>query len=158
MRFFDIEKAYPRVCKDALWKLMHKLGCPDGMIKVCRALHEFTEMHVRIHGGLSSGYLPDKGLREGCPSSPALFNLYHFAVMIDFRIRRAAKAEERGMVPGLIWKYKVDEKLTHGVHERKQDKRPHFRKVIIGDVLFADDTVIIGTAGEIRGSEGAEET
>jgi hypothetical protein len=65
------------VCKDGLWKLMEKRGCPRGSLRVCKALHEHTAYTVRIHGGESSSWVPGRGLREGCPSSPPLFNIYH---------------------------------------------------------------------------------
>eukprot|EP00973_Karenia_brevis_P026188 3613204-Karenia_brevis.AAC.1 len=65
MSFFDIEKAFPRVCREALWVLLEKRGCDPRMIKVCKALHEFTSYAVRVHRGVSSSWLPDRGLREG---------------------------------------------------------------------------------------------
>ena len=81
MTMFDIEKAYPRVCRPALWRLMRERGCPPGIVRVCRALHEHTSYKVRFCGGVSSEWAPNRGLREGCPSSPPLFNVYHDAVM-----------------------------------------------------------------------------
>lgn len=110
LRLFDIEKAYPRVSKDALWRLMEVKGAPKEFIQVCKGLHEHTEYAVRIHDGLSTGYRPDKGLREGCPSSPPLFNVFHDAVMEDFRIRRNQAAQAKGWTPGLKWEVKVDGK------------------------------------------------
>ena len=76
IRLFDIEKAYPRVSRDTLWMLLQRKGAPSGFIKVCQALHEHTRYSVKIYGGTSSSYAADKGLREGCPSSPPLFNVY----------------------------------------------------------------------------------
>ena len=111
LSLFDIEKAYPRVCKDALWHLMKVRGCAPGMIRVCKALHESTAYAVRIHGDLSSTWTPDRGLREGCPSSPPLFNVYHDGVMEDFRARRMASALASNKRPGLDWEYKVDGRL-----------------------------------------------
>ena len=152
-RFYDIEKAYPRVSRDGLWELMRRRGCPEGMLNVCKALHEHTEMFVRIHGGISRGFLPDKGLREGCPSSPVLFNVFHWGVLTDFRTRRAKKATEDGRVPGIEWSYKVDGKIAHGTNERAQKGR-HIGSTIFGDLGFADDTAIVGDATEVR--EAAE--
>ena len=48
-------------------------------------LHGGTSYKVRVHGGLSAPFIMERGLREGCPSSPVLFNIYHAAVMMDFR-------------------------------------------------------------------------
>ena len=51
MTFFDIEKAYPRVRRPALWKLLRKRGCPEGFLRLCQALHEHTAYRVRFHRG-----------------------------------------------------------------------------------------------------------
>ena len=44
------------------------------------------EENPTVQRGLreSSGYSVDRGLREGWPTSPPLFNCYHAAVMEDF--------------------------------------------------------------------------
>ena len=52
MAFMDIEKAYPRVCRPALWTLMEKRGCPQGFLQICKALHEHTAYTVRIYKGI----------------------------------------------------------------------------------------------------------
>ena len=48
VRLFDIEKAYPRVSRDSLWRLMKLKGAPDELISICQALHEHTEYQVRV--------------------------------------------------------------------------------------------------------------
>ena len=101
MTLYDIEKAYPRVCRKALWRLMGRLGADDRFISVCKALHEGTEVAVKVRGGVSSKYAPRRGLREGCPSSPPLFNVYHFGVMTDFTARREREAGRVGLRPGV---------------------------------------------------------
>ena len=49
---YDIEKAHPRVCRNALWDLMRRWGCDDRLVAVCRALHDHTRVVVRVHGGV----------------------------------------------------------------------------------------------------------
>ena len=51
MSFFDIMKAYPRVCRKALWKLLEHKKCDMRMIKVCKALHNFCNYCIinKIH-------------------------------------------------------------------------------------------------------------
>ena len=71
-------------------------GAPREIVKTCKALHEETNYQVRIHKGLSSIYQADKGLREGCPSSPPLFKLYHHAVLEDYRISHITQPELNG--------------------------------------------------------------
>ena len=152
VRLFDIEKAYPRVSRDSLWRLMKLKGAPNAFISVCQALHEHTEYQVRVYQGVSAMYRVDKRLREGCPSSPPLFNCYHAAVMADFRIRREAEATARGQTPGMAWTVKVDGRLGHGFHSRQHLTRKIQEKVI-GDVGFADDTTLLREAEEMRYAE-----
>ena len=125
LSLFDIEKAYPRVCRGALWDVLRRQGCPEGMVKVCQALHEHTAYMVRCQGGLSSKWVPERGLREGCPSSPPLFNIYHDAVMQDFRQRRKRTADEAGLPAGIPWQYKVDGKLVKRSRFRKESTVGH---------------------------------
>ena len=64
-------------------------------------LHGGTSYRVRVHGGLSKVFVLERGLREGCPSSPVLFNIYHAAVMLDFRARRKQAASLGEMDEGI---------------------------------------------------------
>ena len=38
----DIEKAYPRVCRSALWDLLSRWGCDPALLRVIQALHGGT--------------------------------------------------------------------------------------------------------------------
>ena len=97
---------------------MARRGAPQGFISVCRALHDQNNFQVRTSGAVSRPYTADRGLKEGCPSSPPLFNLYHQAVLQDFRQRRKRKAEQAGLEPGIKWKFKIDDHLSRGTIER----------------------------------------
>ena len=127
-------------------------GAPEGCVKKCQGLREFTRYAVRIHGGVSSEYEVDKGLREGCPSSPPLFNVYHHGVIEDFRIRRRQLAQQTGQKPGTQWVVKADGRIDHGIHSREHLHAKAIT-VTLGDVGFADDTCLVGEAEEIRGAE-----
>ena len=70
------------------------------MLAILKALHEHTAYAVKMHGDVSEKWTPDRGLREGCPSSLVLFNMYHDGVMKDFRAQREAEAKEKGLHPG----------------------------------------------------------
>ncbi len=73
---------------------------------------------VKVHSGLSSRWRPKRGLREGRPSSPPLFEIYHDGVMQDFRVRRKRKAEELDVEPGLKWNYKVDGRIKKKMRDK----------------------------------------
>ena len=73
LTLYDIEKAYPRINREALWTLLKRRGAPAQFIQVCQALHNHTQFHVKLDGVLSQNYETDRGLKEGCPSSPPPF-------------------------------------------------------------------------------------
>ena len=162
---YDIEKAYPRVCRNALWDLMRRWGCDDRLVAVCRALHDHTRVVVRVHGGVSSEYMPERGLREGCPTSPPLFTAYHTAVMNDYEIRRRQAAELSGHTPGIKWTVQIDGKLSHirrqkgtciGTGHAKKvgsDTISKQTEVVIGSMCFADDTATVAEPGEEEQAE-----
>ena len=76
LSFHDIERAYPSVCRGALWDLLLRWGCDSSLLRVVKMLHGGTSYRVRVHGGLSKVFVLERGLREGCPSSPVLFNIH----------------------------------------------------------------------------------
>ena len=102
-----------------------------------------------MHAGKSEGYQMDRGLREGGPSSPPIFNVYHCAVMQDFRARRAIQAAECQLTPGIPWTARVDGRLHWTqVMRNTTDPTVPARHFAIGDVIFADDTTILAEAEE----------
>ena len=80
-RLLDLEKAYLRVSKPALWMLLERYGLKGRMLETLVDLNETTEYKVRGKEGMSSAWVPARGLREGCSTSPILFNIYQQAVM-----------------------------------------------------------------------------
>ena len=146
LTLYDIEKAYPRINREALWSLLQKRGAPSPFLQVCKALHNHTQFHIKLDGVLSHNYEADRGLKEGCPSSPPLFNLYHQAVLHNFRARRKRSATAAGLTPGIQWKIFVDGKLTRRrtAYQAQTNSKVH----IFGDLEFADDTATIATEAE----------
>ena len=90
-------------------------------------------------------------------SSPPLFNVYHQAVMEDFRLRRQEQARNLGLEPGVPWTVKVDGRVDHHAHSREHLFR-RSTNTTIGDVGFADDTCILGVADEVIPAERLLET
>ena len=90
-RLLDLRKAYPRVNRPALWGVLERYGMNGKCLETLIDLHECTEYKVRGKEGMSGAWMPVRGLREGCSTTPILFNVFHQAVM------RQAE-EERGKV------------------------------------------------------------
>ena len=72
------------------------------MLETLIDLHETTEYKVLFKEGMSSAWLPARGLREVCSTSPILFNIYHQAVL-----RQAGEARAAAWVSevGVEWRW-----------------------------------------------------
>ena len=142
-RLLDLRKAYPRVSKPALWKLLERYGLKGRMLETVMDLHETTEYKVRGREGMSEAWLPARGLREGCSTSPILFNVYHQAVMRLAEERRDEVSDR----PGVEWRWIPGSSFAgNRVWEKGCTEA---KSVWITSALFADDTTIVGTKGEL---------
>ena len=142
-RLLDLEKAYPRVSKPAMWKLLERYGMKGECLDTLKDLHEGTEYKVRGREGLSQGWMPARGLREGCSTSPILFNIFHQAVM-----RQAEEKRRMGSGDvGVTWKWVPGSSLAGTAIWEKGSGET--KEVRISDLLFADDTTVVGKKKEI---------
>ena len=137
-RLLDLRKAHPRVSKPALWSLLEKYGMKGKCLETLIDLHECTMYKVRGKEGMSDSWMPARGLREGCPTSPILFNVYHQAVM---RQAEARRQEQSGDV-GVPWRW-VPGGSFAGARVWEKDGR-ECKSVRMSCGLFADDTTIVG--------------
>ena len=140
----DLKKAYPRVSKPALWKLLERYGMNGKCLETLMDLHECTEYKVRGRDGMSESWFPARGLREGCSTSPILFNIYHQAVMRQAEKERSDAAQGESGVP---WRWVPGGSFAGGrVWERGNTETVSVR---FSSVLFADDTTVLGMSGEM---------
>ena len=152
-RLLDLRKAYPRVSKPALWGLLERYGLSGKALETIFGLHETTEYQVRGRGreGFSEGWVPARGLREGCATSPILFNIFHQAVM-----RQAEEARRREGEVGVGWRWVPGGSFAGVGNWEKECSEA--KEVRVRLVLFADDTTIIGEKGELgRGVDRIKE-
>ena len=153
-RLLDLRKAYPRVNKPALWMILKKYGIGDKFLRVLKDLHESTEYRIKSRTGESEPWIPERGLREGCPSSPPLFNIFHQAVMRLATKARKRKAEETDMDYGLNFKYVPGSSFPCTSLWEKPNSEA--KRIKIDKGLFADDTTIVGKKKELQ--QGVDET
>ena len=153
-RLLDLQKAYPRVNKTCLWELLERYGLNGRFLESVKGLHETTEYKVKGKGGMSEGWKPERGLREGCPTSPILFNIYHQAVMRQAEERRREKAGIEGRELGVSWKWMPGSSFA-GVKSWEK-KSSETKGVKFATLLFADDTTLVGERVELE--DGVRET
>ena len=59
-----------------LWKILKEMGIPDHLTCLLRNLYAGQEATVRNGHGTTDWFQIGKGVRQGCISSPCLFNFY----------------------------------------------------------------------------------
>ena len=128
----DLRKAYPRINRPLLWKILESYGFEDNFLGRLKELHEVTSYKVKGNKEVSSEWIPQRGLREGCPSSPMLFNIFH-----QITIRAAEKQrEDNGIrityVPG-----------NTCMTQRRDKQNAEAKHIDLKYALFADDTTIL---------------
>jgi len=72
---FDQEKAYDRVHPDYLRAVMEKMNFPAPLIDSIFTLFFGTQINLNINGYLASPFPQRRGLRQGDPLSPHLYNI-----------------------------------------------------------------------------------
>lgn len=71
----DQEKAYDRIHPDYLHRVMSALQIPASFISTICALFFNTRIRVNVNGYLTDPVRQERGLRQGDPLSPLLFNI-----------------------------------------------------------------------------------
>jgi len=72
-----LKKAFDSVDRDKLWTIMLSKGIPTHLITVIQKIHMENIIRVNAGNGISENSRAiTQGVRQGCPLSPVLFNLY----------------------------------------------------------------------------------
>ena len=87
--FIDYAKAFDCVDHNQLWKILKQMGISDHLTYLLRNLYAGQEATVRTGHETTDWFQMGKGVRQGCISSPCLFNLYADYIMQNARMDEA---------------------------------------------------------------------
>ena len=77
MAFLDLEKAYDRLPRVTLWRVLaEELEVPEDIRTGIEALYFQTRSVVRAGGSMSTAFDVNMGVKQGCPASPRVFCLF----------------------------------------------------------------------------------
>ena len=98
LAFIDFQTAFPSVPHKGLLAKLRAAGVGGRMYAFVQALYHTSAMCVRLPDGTKTAPFPlERGLRQGCPLSPVLFNLF-----INDLIQEVSDGGRLGMwVPGV---------------------------------------------------------
>ena len=74
--FIDFQKAYDTVDRDLLLDRLKTLGINGLFLQNIAAMYEKTKYSIKLSEGYLTPIDSNLGLKQGCPLSPMLFNLY----------------------------------------------------------------------------------
>ncbi len=83
--FMDLEKAYDRVDRLALWDVLKIYGVGGKLLRAVKSFYEESSACVKISGETSECFEIKVGLRQWCVMSPWLFNIYMDGVMREVK-------------------------------------------------------------------------
>ena len=72
----DASKAFDRVNRNFLWKIMEKFGFGQSLITWIKLLYSGSHSRVCTNGFLTDKIYLERGVRQGCPLSPLLYIIF----------------------------------------------------------------------------------
>ena len=93
-RFVDLEKAYDKVCGADLWSCLREYPWKGGrLLGSIEAVYKESKACVRVERELTEEFGVKQGLKQGCPLSLWLFNVF-----LDRVVREAMEEFKGGVV------------------------------------------------------------
>ena len=72
----DLEKAYDKVCREELRRVLHECGVDGYLIRSMSSVYEGIRACVRLGSRLGDNFEVSRGLRQGCVISQWIFNIF----------------------------------------------------------------------------------
>ena len=88
----DMKAAFDKIKKEEIWKKMEEMEIEEGLRKTIKEIYEDTRCEIEIGKKITGAFRTEKGVRQGCPHSPTLFNIVFSDVEKEMR-----KAQEGGV-------------------------------------------------------------
>jgi hypothetical protein len=74
--FLDIEKAYDRVDREVLYRVLERCGFSEKIVRIVKSMYVDTKAKFNL-GDIETDWVSsERGVRQGCILSPLLFGLY----------------------------------------------------------------------------------
>ena len=79
--FIDFKSAFDTIWRNALWKMLLKIGVNPKYVDIIKYMYQNTKCAVTIENSLTGWFVVRVGVRQGCILSPTLFNVFLEFVM-----------------------------------------------------------------------------
>jgi hypothetical protein len=145
--YVDLTKAYDKVNRELLWRILRRLGIPDRLVNLITSFHEGAYAQAQVNGVLSNPFPLHRDLKQGSVLSPILFNIFFGALIRAFEAECAQKEATSSQVLGAHIKYNLAEGFMNPT-TLKNPSAPGVLTQVLYDILYADDCVIFASSEE----------
>ena len=76
MLFIDYEKAFDNIQRQILFNILKSRHTPDTLLMAIVDIYAQNKIWIKFNNKLWKPVEINKGVRQGCPLSPTLFNIY----------------------------------------------------------------------------------
>ena len=84
--YIDLPKAYDKVNREVLWRILSLYGVPEAIVVVIFWFHEAAQAVLQLNGEISPVHIPlNRGLKQGFVLSPILFNIFFGVLTRKFK-------------------------------------------------------------------------
>ena len=125
--FLDCTRAYDRIDRNILWRVLEEKEMPKPILELIKLLYTENEVTLKLGEHSSKTMGPSTGLRQGCPLSPVLFII--FISDLEKRLEQTGAG------------FKV--RLRGNIFDFREKKHLN-----ISGLLFADDLALISHSRE----------
>ena len=129
MTFMDLTKAFDTVCREGLWKIMAKFGCPTKFKAIVRQFHDGMLARVPNDGEFSDQFPVTNGVKQGCVLAPTLFSMMFSAILI------AAFQDGDNGIP---IRYRFDGKF---LNLKRLQAKSKVQTEVLHEFLFAEEKI-----------------
>ena len=112
--FIDLEKAYDRVNREALWQVLRMYDAGGKLLNDIKSMYVNSLACDRVNGGESECFRIDSSVRQGCTRimSLWLFNVYMDAVMKEEKNVMEKRGDCLASCMQMTWFYMVSWRKT----------------------------------------------
>ncbi len=129
--FVDLTKAFDKVSRQGLWKILEKLGCQPKFLAMIIQLHE-GQLGVRHSSNLSQPFPIVNGVKQGCVLAPTLFTIL-FSMMVQ------QTTEDLDNADCIYIRFHLDGSVFN---LRRLQAHTKNMELLIRELLCADDAVL----------------
>ena len=114
----DFKKAFDRVWHEGLWRVLKEYNIDNRLIEVIESLFGEVTSAVLLNGNAGDFFPTTVGVRQGCPLSPVLFNIFLEKIMLKALTPVNSSVNDCFADDAVEKAEETDTPLSSGVHRR----------------------------------------